>query len=110
MRWIEMARSSKIVPRTPCRRYLCWMLLLVSGTLLHVWQKVENAGVIRRIDEAEARVEKLEEEHSRLTAAVVFKKKPGAIEEIARGRLGMVYPVGRLSELTFDANPRGEME
>ena len=105
-----MSRRNKAVPRNSCRRYLCPLVLLVSITLFHVWQKVENASVIRQIDETEARIEELEEEHSRLTAAIVFKTKPGAIEQIARGRLGMVYPVGRLSELTFDARCCGEME
>ena len=104
-----MARRNKVVSRTSCRRSFCWFLLLVSATLLHVWQKVENAALIERIDEAETRVEKLEKDRARLTAAVVFRKKPRAIEQIAQGRLGMVYPVGGLSELTFDAHC-GEME
>ena len=79
-------------------------------TLLYVWKKVELASIARQIDQHEARIGELREEGSRLTAAVVFKKKPGAIEQIARGQLGMEYPAGRLTELTFDPNEDGEIE
>ena len=76
--------------------------LLVAATLLTVWKKVELANTLQQIDQDKARLSQLKEERARLTAAIVFRKNPGAIERIARGKLGMDYPVGRLAELTFE--------
>ena len=97
-------------PRGAHRRQAGLLVLLVAVTLLYVWKKVELASVARRIDAHQVRSEELQEESARLTAAIVFKKKPGAIERIARGQLGMEYPAGRLTELSFDPNEIGEIE
>ena len=78
--------------------------------MLHVWKKVEISSVARQIDRVEKGVETLEVERSKLMAAIVFKKKPGAIERIARGQLGMVYPAGQLTKLTYDTRRSGEVE
>jgi len=86
------------------------VVLLAGVTILYVWKKVETGSVVSQIDRAQVRIENLQEEHSKLMAAIVFKKKPRAIERVARGQLGMVYPAGRLSELTFDGRRDGEVE
>ena len=102
-------RSSRR-PQAAHRRLASLLVLLVAVTLLYVWKKVELASVAREIDAHQVRSEELREERARLTAAVVFKKKPGAIERMARGQLGMEYPAGRLTELSFDPNEVGEIE
>jgi cell division protein FtsL len=86
------------------------LVLMVAGTLLYVWRKVEQASIARQIDAQQVRSEELQDENARLTAAVVFKKKPGAIERIARGQLGMEYPAGPFTELSFDPTEMGEVE
>jgi hypothetical protein len=80
------------------------------ATLLNIWQKIELAGVARQLDVCQDQIEELREEEARLTAAIVFKMKPGAIEGIARGRLEMDYPAGRLTELSFDPGADQEIE
>jgi len=75
-----------------------------------VWEKVELTRVARLTEQNEQQIKGLTEERSKLMAAVVFKKKPGAIETVARVQLGMQYPAGRLTELTFDMGTRGDVE
>ncbi|MBT4504012.1 MAG: hypothetical protein HOC74_40150 [Gemmatimonadetes bacterium] len=84
--------------------------LLVAIPLLCVWEKVELARAARAIERNEVRIGTLREERSKLMAAVVFQKKPGAIETVARGELGMEYPAGRWTELTFEMGEMGEVE
>jgi len=97
-------------PRNAYRRQVGLLILVVAATVCYVWQKVELAGIARRIDRLEDRITSMQEERSRLMAAIVFRKKPGAIEKIARGQLGMEYPAGRLTELTFEASESGSLE
>ncbi len=103
-------KGSPSRPQATHRRQTGLLVLMVAVTLLYVWKKVELASVARQIDSHQVRSEQLREESARLTAAVVFKKKPGAIEQIARGQLGMEYSAGRLTELSFDPNEMGEIE
>lgn len=105
-----MSKRRKGSPQSRYRRRIFLLVLLVGATVLHVWKKIEITTVARQIDRAEKSVIAFEEERSKLMAAVVFKKKPGAIERIARGQLGMIYPAGQLSELTYDTRRGGEVE
>lgn len=103
-------KRSPVRPQAAHRRQAGLLILMVAVTLLYVWKKVELTSIARQVDAHQVRSEELREESARLTAAVVFKKKPGAIERIARGQLGMEYPAGRLTELSFDPNAVGEIE
>lgn len=105
-----MSKRRNGSPQSRYRRRIILLALLVGVTVLHVWKKVEISSVARQIDRVEKGVETLEIERSKLMAAIVFKKKPGAIERIARGQLGMVYPAGQLTELTYDTRRNGEVE
>jgi cell division protein FtsB len=71
--------------------------VLVAATLFYLWQKVALADVLRRIDRAETRLGELAEARAKLTAEIVFRKKPEAIEQAAFSRLHMTYPGGRLA-------------
>ena len=88
--------------RGSCGRQIGLLILLVTATLLTVWKKVELASTLQQVDRDKARLSQLKEERAKLTAAVAFRKKPGAIEGIARGRLGMDYHRGQLTYLSFE--------
>jgi len=103
-------RRTSVGGGTPHARYVGLLALVVAIPLLCVWEKVELTRVARLTEQSEVWIEELTEERSKLMAAVVFKKKPGAIESVAMGQLGMEYPAGRLTELTFDMGKRGEIE
>ena len=79
----------------------CLLSLGVAVTVCYLGLKVELADVARQAERCQAQIAALKEERAKLNAAVVFRQKPGAIESIARGELGMEYPQGRLNELTF---------
>lgn len=74
-----------------CGRGVALVGLLVGATLFHVWQKVENAHLERRLSSAELNLRKLGEERTNLMAGIAFKKKVGQIEEVAIERIGMVH-------------------
>jgi len=78
---------------------VCVLFLGVSVTISYLALKVELADVAREAERCQARIAALKEERAKLNAAVVFRQKPGAIERIARGELGMEYPAGRLSDI-----------
>ena len=92
----------------PAGRRILLLLATVACTILFVGKKVELDNLARRLEQVDGRLSVLQEEQARLTAAIVFKQKPGAIEQIARGRLDMVYTSGQLSNVTFDSRD-GEM-
>ncbi len=66
--------------------------ILVGATLFHVWQKVEMARVMGGIDVAQMRMAELGKNRTKLMAAIAVKKRPGTIEQVAIGQLGMVHP------------------
>lgn len=86
------------------------MVFLVGGPILFVGKKVELDNLAQNMVRLEDRIETLQQERSLLTAVIVFKRKPGAIEQIARGRLDMEYTSGRLSNLTFESHPEDMLE
>jgi hypothetical protein len=104
------SRPTSTMGRSSFSPFVGLLALLVAIPLLCVWEKVELTRVARVIEKNEVRIGELKEERSRLMAAVVFQKKPGAIETVARGELGMEYSTGRLTELTFEMSDRGEIE
>jgi hypothetical protein len=81
------------------------LIALVALLVVHLWRKVEAANVARRVDAARTRIENLDEERSRLVASIAFHLKPGAIQGLAVTQLGMVYPSGQLTEVTYDPRP-----
>ena len=66
--------------------------ILVGATLFHVWQKVEMARVVGGIDAAEMKMVELGKNRTKLMAAIAVKKRPGTIEQVAIGQLGMIHP------------------
>lgn len=104
------SRPTSARERSPFSPFFGFLALLVALPLLCVWEKVELTRVARVIEKNEVRIGELKEERSKLMAAVVFQKKPGAIETVARGELGMEYSAGRLTELTFEMRDRREIE
>ena len=84
------------------RNYILLVAILVATTLSYTWKKVEVASVVKQIEALEVQVGKLEEERSKLMAAIALRKKPGVIKKTAEEKLGMVYPRGRVVELTVD--------
>ncbi len=81
------------------------VVVVVAMMVVYLWRKVETANVARRADAARNRIEALHEERSRLVAAIAFRLKPGAIQGLAVTQLGMVYPAGQLTEVTYDPRP-----
>jgi len=79
------------------------LFLGVAITILFVGKKVELDGLDRSLEQTRGCIVRLGTERARLMATITFKQKPGVIERIACGRLGMDYSSGRLSDLTFDA-------
>lgn len=65
---------------------------IVGMTTIYVWNKVESSGVAQRIDAAHQRLSVLEEERSKLSAAVERTKLPGALRQRAIQDLHMVAP------------------
>lgn len=104
------SRTTPARGRSSFSPFVGLLALLVAIPLLCVWEKVELTRVARVIERNEARIGELREERSKLMAAVVFQKKPGAIETVARGELGMEYSAGRLTELTFEMSDQGVIE
>jgi cell division protein FtsB len=96
-------KSGRRQPVKADRRILL-LLATVACTILFVGKKVELDNMARQLEQVEGRLQVLNDEQARLTAAIVFKQKPGAIEQIARGRLDMVYSSGRLSDVTFSSH------
>ena len=80
--------------------------ILVGAALFHVWQKVEMARVVGGIDAAEVRMAELGKKRTKLMAAIAVKKRPGTIEQVAIGQLGMVHP--RANEEDLLAHWKGE--
>ena len=80
--------------------------ILVGATLFNVWQKVEMARVVGGIDAAEVRMAELGKNRTKLMAAIAVKKRPGTIEQVAIGQLGMVHP--RANEEDLLAHWKGE--
>ena len=90
------------------RRNALLVAVLVAITVLYTWKKVELARVARQISSAEIQAGNLEEEQSKLMAAIASRKKPGVIKKIAEDKLGMVYPTGRVTDLILDESDRTE--
>ena len=65
---------------------------VVGMTTIYVWSKVESSGVAQRIDMAHERLAVLDEERSKLFAAVERTKLPGVLRQRALQELHMVAP------------------
>ncbi|MEW6749507.1 MAG: hypothetical protein AB1505_00830 [Candidatus Latescibacterota bacterium] len=91
-------------------RRACLLFVGVGVTTSYLGLKVELANVARRAERCQQQIATLKEERARLSAAVVFRQKPGAIENVARGQLEMEYPAGRPSELSFHTDEVEEIE
>ena len=92
------------------RNYILLVAILVAITLSYTWKKVEVASVVKQIEALEVQAGKLEEERSKLMAAIALRKKPGVIKKTAEEKLGMVYPRGRVVELVVDRAEGGMAE
>lgn len=65
---------------------------VVGMTTVYVWSKVESSGVAQRIDAAHHRLSLLDEERSKLMAAVERTKLPGVLRQRALENLHMMVP------------------
>ena len=90
-------------PMRTASRAVLSLALVVVATILFVGKKVEIDNVSQRIDQRDRQADRLRRERAQLMALIVFRQKPGAVEQIARGLLEMEYSAGRLSHLTLDA-------
>ena len=86
----------------PMRAWVSVLVVIVVVTTLYVWKKVELMRVSGQINSLKVQVEELREEQSKLMATVDLKKRPGAIVNTAKSRLGMVYLSGRAPELIIE--------
>ena len=100
-----MARRGRAYrgPIVAACRTAMWLVLMVAASIVFLEEKVQLDEMARQIDQADRHSGRLREERSQLLGLIVFGQKPGTIERIARGRLAMGYPAGRLDELTYDA-------
>ena len=83
---------------------------LVGMTVLFVGKKVHLTNVCRCIDSCQERLEELQEERAGLTAAIVFRQKPAAIEHVARRQLRLDHPGGHMREVSFRPHQAGVPE
>jgi len=96
-------RRSFREPMLAIGRTALWVGLCVGSSILFLENKVRLDDVAQQIDQINRRSSRLREERAQLLGLIVFRQKPGTIEQIARGRLAMGYPVGHQNQLTFDA-------
>ena len=83
-----------------------WVAVVVVGAILFVNERIRYNDVTREIYRAERQAAALRDERTQLTGLIVYRQKPGTIEQIARGRLGMDYAFGRQGH-SGPAAPRG---
>lgn len=81
-------------------RYLLLIGLLFMGMILYVWEQVEITELARDIDRLKAEKRRLENENGLLRIEIASLSSRERIEQIARERLGMVYPSKRPIVLT----------
>jgi cell division protein FtsL len=81
------------------RAWISMLVVLVVLTTTYVWKKVELMRVSGQVNALKVQAEELREEQSRLMATVDLKKRPGAIVDAAKDRLGMIYHSGNAPEL-----------
>jgi hypothetical protein len=75
--------------------YICRVLAVVGVvgmTTVYVWSKVESGGVAQRMATAKGQLSILNEERSKLLAAVDRSKLPGVLRQRAADDLHMVAP------------------
>ena len=113
---VSFGRSSAQVPRNDLRGSLAWLrpaniaaarsierrhlivwlaFFVCVGVLIalgHVWLRLKVLDFGYRLSSTRQVVEKLEQERHALRVEAATMSVPGRLEEIARGRLGMIRP------------------
>lgn len=103
-----MTMQHSVRHRSSVQRIGLMLVFAVFGvTILAVGTKVELENLARESSHLERRIQHLRRDRARLGATIVFKQKPGAIEQIAHGRLNMDYGSSRLSNLTAERGQGG---
>ncbi|MFH1568675.1 MAG: hypothetical protein ABIL09_11820 [Gemmatimonadota bacterium] len=74
------------------RRKAIAIAIVVGMTTTYVWSKVEMASTAGAVSRAQAQLEALGSERSKLVAAVALQTKPTRIQRRAEEELGMVFP------------------
>jgi hypothetical protein len=83
-----------------------WLAVVVVAAILFVDERIRNSDMRGLIYTAGRQTVSLRDERAQLTGLIVNRQKPGAIEQIARSRLGMDYASGRQGQPAHGA-PRG---
>ncbi len=89
-------------------RQLALVVVVIGGTTLFVWNKVQFEDASRRASEAERRIERLMEDQSKLRARVMQKSTPGIIRNIAESKL-MMNRSRSPRVLTVGMNPKSDL-